>query len=181
MIGWTHKLSKAFEIWLLFIDKGRNTLFGSPCVEHRIKNIFLKFNPLIHSHVKRLFYCLFCYYCCGQSLWGNFFGQSLNLNKRNDTSSLIFYDEACSAMLSFHAYYPFNPSPVNMSFMAFFSPTIRDSLWVPPIPGIKPKFNSGRAKYAFSVARIISHMRASSKPPPSALPLTAAMTGFLFL
>ena len=53
------------------------------------------------------------------------------------------------------------------------------NLCVPPIPGIKPRLTSGRAKYAFSDAIIISVKRANSKPPPKAFPFTAAMIGFL--
>jgi hypothetical protein len=52
---------------------------------------------------------------------------------------------------------------------------------VPPKPGIKPKLISGKEKTDFYEAKIISQRSATSNPPPKALPLTAAMTGFLFL
>uniref|UniRef100_A0A914ZSD7 Uncharacterized protein n=1 Tax=Parascaris univalens TaxID=6257 RepID=A0A914ZSD7_PARUN len=45
-------------------------------------------------------------------------------------------------------------------------------------PGIVPILISGWAKSAFSLAYIMSHMRANSQPPPNATPLTAAMIGF---
>jgi hypothetical protein len=63
--------------------------------------------------------------------------------------------------------------------MANFYPINFVNLCVPPIPGIRPKLTSGRAKYAFSDAITISLNNANSNPPPSALPLTAAMIGFL--
>jgi hypothetical protein len=51
---------------------------------------------------------------------------------------------------------------------------------VPPKPGINPKLISGKPKYAFSEAKIISQRSANSNPPPNALPLIAAIIGFLF-
>ncbi len=48
---------------------------------------------------------------------------------------------------------------------------------VPPKPGMSPRFISGCPKRAFSLAMIRSHASASSRPPPSAKPLTAAITG----
>lgn len=63
--------------------------------------------------------------------------------------------------------------------MANFSPINFVNLCVPPIPGINPKLTSGNPKYAFSDAITISHNNASSNPPPSAFPLTAAIIGFL--
>lgn len=39
--------------------------------------------------------------------------------------------------------------------------------WVPPPPGITPRLISGWPKVAVGEARMMSHMRASSQPPPS--------------
>ena len=40
--------------------------------------------------------------------------------------------------------------------------------WVPPHPGMIPRFTSGRPNRARSEARRMSQARASSQPPPSA-------------
>lgn len=70
-------------------------------------------------------------------------------------------------------------SLVNIISIAFDLPTSLISLYVPPAPGIVPNFNSGKPNLAFEDAIIISHIRANSKPPPSAYPETAAIIGFL--
>mmetsp|Transcript_23977 Transcript_23977/g.33581 ORF Transcript_23977/g.33581 Transcript_23977/m.33581 type:complete len:209 (-) Transcript_23977:106-732(-) len=58
-------------------------------------------------------------------------------------------------------------------------PTARVIRWVAPAPGIVPKVISGCPNFAFSEAMIISHIIASSHPPPRAYPLTAAIVGIL--
>ena len=42
------------------------------------------------------------------------------------------------------------------------------SRWVAPIPGITPSLISGWANVALSAAKIMSHISASSQPPPKA-------------
>ena len=61
--------------------------------------------------------------------------------------------------------------------MALATPTRRGRRWVPEKPGVMPKPTSGWPNLAFSEARMISQLIASSQPPPSAKPLTAAMVG----
>ncbi|MCY1183331.1 hypothetical protein D9M73_239410 [compost metagenome] len=61
--------------------------------------------------------------------------------------------------------------------MALALPTARARRWVPPAPGSVPTFTSGWPKRALSAATIRSHIIASSQPPPSASPATAAITG----
>jgi hypothetical protein len=56
-------------------------------------------------------------------------------------------------------------------------PTRRGSVWVPPPPGTRPTEVSGSPKVAAVLAMIRSAARASSQPPPSAYPSTAAMVG----
>eukprot|EP01139_Manchomonas_bermudensis_P014395 Amastigsp_a508445_28.p2 type:complete len:117 gc:universal Amastigsp_a508445_28:672-322(-) len=68
-------------------------------------------------------------------------------------------------------------SPVRQSSMALDLPTARVSRWVPPAPGMVPSLISGWPNWAFAPARMMSHIIASSQPPPSANPLTAAMIG----
>ena len=48
---------------------------------------------------------------------------------------------------------------------------------MPPAPGMMPSLISGWPKRALSAAMMKSHIIASSQPPPSAKPLTAAITG----
>lgn len=55
------------------------------------------------------------------------------------------------------------------------------SLYVPPHPGTVPMTTSGYPNLALDPATMISHIIASSHPPPRAYPLTAAMIGFLML
>mmetsp|Transcript_165 Transcript_165/g.617 ORF Transcript_165/g.617 Transcript_165/m.617 type:complete len:241 (+) Transcript_165:81-803(+) len=59
------------------------------------------------------------------------------------------------------------------------SPTARVKRCVPPKPGIVPSLISGWPNLAVSAARMKSQVIASSQPPPSANPLTAAMIGVL--
>src|SRR6266540_1595222 len=68
--------------------------------------------------------------------------------------------------------------PVSTSSIALNFPSVRVSRWVPPAPGIRPTLISGWPKRAVSDATMMSHCIASSQPPPSANPLTAAMSGF---
>ena len=56
---------------------------------------------------------------------------------------------------------------------------MRGSRWVPPKPGVMPRPVSGWPNLAFSLARRMSQVMASSHPPPRAKPLTAAMVGLL--
>mmetsp|Transcript_104759 Transcript_104759/g.312958 ORF Transcript_104759/g.312958 Transcript_104759/m.312958 type:complete len:240 (-) Transcript_104759:16-735(-) len=67
--------------------------------------------------------------------------------------------------------------PVKISAMALDLPTARMSLCVPPAPGMMPSLISGWPKTAFSLAMMMSHIMATSQPPPKAKPFTAAMTG----
>ncbi|MCY1286914.1 hypothetical protein D9M70_358960 [compost metagenome] len=46
--------------------------------------------------------------------------------------------------------------------------TARGSRWVPPAPGMVPSFTSGWPNLAESAAMMMSHIIASSQPPPSA-------------
>ena len=58
-------------------------------------------------------------------------------------------------------------------------PTARVSRCVPPAPGMTPSVISGWPNFAVSAAMMMSHIIASSQPPPSAKPATAAMIGLL--
>ena len=60
-------------------------------------------------------------------------------------------------------------------------PTARGRRCVPPAPGTIPRLTSGWPNFAFSAAMMMSQAMASSLPPPSAKPATAAITGFLIL
>src|SRR5260221_9091330 len=71
-----------------------------------------------------------------------------------------------------------NSSPVRHIFIALYLPTARVRRCVPPPPGVMPILTSGWPKRADSPAMMMSHVIASSQPPPSANPLTAAITGF---
>ncbi len=53
----------------------------------------------------------------------------------------------------------------------------RVSRCVPPMPGMTPSLISGWPNLALSAAMMKSHIIASSQPPPSAKPATAAMIG----
>jgi hypothetical protein len=61
--------------------------------------------------------------------------------------------------------------------MALALPTARVSRCEPPMPGITPSLISGWPNFAVSAASRMSHAMASSQPPPSAYPATAATTG----
>ena len=61
--------------------------------------------------------------------------------------------------------------------MARDGPISRGSRWVPPAPGMMPSRISGWPTLAFSPSTRKSAHRASSRPPPSAYPVIAAMTG----
>ena len=67
--------------------------------------------------------------------------------------------------------------PASTTSAASERPTVRGSSWVPPAPGSRPRPVSGRPKRAVWEATMMSHIRASSKPPPRQWPLTAATTG----
>mmetsp|Transcript_91868 Transcript_91868/g.262764 ORF Transcript_91868/g.262764 Transcript_91868/m.262764 type:complete len:205 (-) Transcript_91868:191-805(-) len=79
-------------------------------------------------------------------------------------------ESACSALMRL---------PVRIISMALALPIARIRRWVPPQPGMTPSLISGWPNLAFSPATIISHIMASSHPPPRAYPFTAAMTGLL--
>ena len=64
-----------------------------------------------------------------------------------------------------------------MSSIARAFPIARVRRWVPPAPGMTPSRISGWPKLASSAATIMSQAIASSQPPPSAKPRTAAMSG----
>ena len=57
-------------------------------------------------------------------------------------------------------------------------PTARGRRCVPPAPGMMPSLISGWPNFALSAAMTMSHIIATSQPPPSAKPATAAITGF---
>ena len=59
--------------------------------------------------------------------------------------------------------------------MALALPTWRISRCVPPEPGMTPSLISGWPNLAVSAAMMMSHIMASSQPPPSAKPATAAI------
>ena len=48
---------------------------------------------------------------------------------------------------------------------------------MPPAPAARPTRGSGRANLAWSEAMMMSQASAISKPPPMAMPFTAAITG----
>ena len=67
--------------------------------------------------------------------------------------------------------------PVSANSIAFALPMARVSRCVPPAPGMTPSLISGWPNLAVSAARMKSHIIASSQPPPSAKPATAAISG----
>src|SRR3954463_16101938 len=67
--------------------------------------------------------------------------------------------------------------PVRHKSIALALPIKRGRRCVPPAPGIVPRLISGCPKRAFSAAMTMSHIIATSQPPPSAKPPTATMTG----
>src|SRR5262249_51081567 len=71
--------------------------------------------------------------------------------------------------------------PVNTMSLARAGPMSRGSRWVPPAPGMMPSRISGWPSWAPSPATRKSAHSASSRPPPSAYPVTAATTGLPIL
>ena len=69
-------------------------------------------------------------------------------------------------------------SPVTIICNAFSGPIRRGRRCVPPAPGSRPSFTSGRPTRAVAAAIRKWQASASSKPPPSAVPCSAATTGF---
>ena len=67
--------------------------------------------------------------------------------------------------------------PVKESSLARAMPIKRGSLWLSPQPGRMPTRACVSANFARLEAMIMSQARASSKPPVTAWPLTAAMMG----
>ena len=67
--------------------------------------------------------------------------------------------------------------PVRIILFATFSPTILGKICVPPRPGMIPSVISGNPNCALSEHRMMSQRRASSKPPPKALPCTTPTSG----
>src|SRR6266581_63822 len=59
-------------------------------------------------------------------------------------------------------------APVRTVSMAAYLPAVRGHRCVPPAPGMMPRLISGWPKRAESPAMIMSHISASSHPPPSA-------------
>jgi hypothetical protein len=70
-------------------------------------------------------------------------------------------------------------SPVTMILSAASPPIRRGRRCVPPAPGTKPRFTSGRPTCAEASATRAWQASASSSPPPSAEPWMAATTGTL--
>src|SRR2546422_3293076 len=68
-------------------------------------------------------------------------------------------------------------SPVSPSSLARPKPTSLTSREQPPTPGIRPRLFSGSPKRAERAATLRSHAMASSSPPPTQVPLIAAITG----
>ena len=68
-------------------------------------------------------------------------------------------------------------SPSKISSLARADPMSRGNRWVPPEPGITPSRTSGMPRSAVLEATRRSQHRASSSPPPSALPSMAATVG----
>ena len=67
--------------------------------------------------------------------------------------------------------------PVRIRSMALALPIARVSRCEPPMPGSTPSLISGWPNFAVSAAISRSHIIASSQPPPSACPATAAIVG----
>ena len=67
--------------------------------------------------------------------------------------------------------------PVRHISMALALPMSRVRRCVPPMPGMTPSLISGWPNLALSAAMMKSHIMASSQPPPSAKPATAAIIG----
>ena len=67
--------------------------------------------------------------------------------------------------------------PVKINSLALPRPIRRGRRWVPPAPGMMARRVSVRPRVAAVEAMRMSQASASSVPPPSAMPFTAAMTG----
>ena len=67
--------------------------------------------------------------------------------------------------------------PLSSISSAASSPINRGNRWVPPAPGLMPRFTSGMLKRLPSAATRKWQAMASSKAPPSTCPATAASTG----
>ena len=70
-------------------------------------------------------------------------------------------------------------SPDRIIGSAFSMPTRRGSRCVPPAPGMSPSLISGRPSRVPAAATRKWQPMVSSSPPPSGVPCTAAMVGFL--
>ena len=70
-----------------------------------------------------------------------------------------------------------NGSPDNITLSAPSTPIRRGRRCVPPAPGSRPSFTSGRPIRAVASATRWWQLIASSRPPPSAMPSIAATTG----
>ena len=68
-------------------------------------------------------------------------------------------------------------SPDRHSFIAICCPAMRVRRCVPPAPGMMPRLTSGWPNLAPAPAIVMSQCIDSSQPPPSAKPLTAAISG----
>jgi hypothetical protein len=66
---------------------------------------------------------------------------------------------------------------VKISYFALATPIVLAKVWVPPAPGIKLQYVSGNPINEFLVAILISALRASYNPPPSAGPSITHKTG----
>lgn len=93
------------------------------------------------------------------------------------TACSKFYVGSSCAILSLCASLASIGNPVRIILFATFSPTILGKIWVPPKPGMIPSVISGSPNCALSEQRMMSQRRASSKPPPRAIPCTTATTG----
>ena len=71
---------------------------------------------------------------------------------------------------SFSASVAFTGSPGTMIFSAASGPISRGRRCVPPAPGTKPRFTSGRPRFASASATRAWQASATSKPPPKAEP-----------
>lgn len=80
-------------------------------------------------------------------------------------------------MFFFSKYSAETSLPVSISSLAKFLPRVLE-IKVPPRQGNRPSFISGKPNLASFVAKIISHARLNSKPPPTANLFTQAIMGF---
>jgi hypothetical protein len=68
-------------------------------------------------------------------------------------------------------------SPLNRICLARCVPTSRGSIQAPPIPGVRPRRIQNSPSEASVEPITMSHASARSQPPPTATPLSRAMTG----